>query len=122
MSKRTPAISVLTANRLHDGIVVFLDAEGAWVEGIDAAAVARSPQQAEALQACGAGDAAANLVVEPYLAEVRERTALSFPGASSGMGLLADLGIAAELTGKKRGRVFAYSRYLEILSEGTEPL
>jgi hypothetical protein len=72
MSKRTPAISVLTANRLHDGIVVFLDAEGAWVQGIDGAAVARSPDEAEALQAQGARDAAANLVVEPYLAEVRE--------------------------------------------------
>jgi hypothetical protein len=72
MSKRTPAISVLTANRLHDGIVVFLAAGGAWVEGIAAAAVARSPEEAQELQAEGARDAARNLVVEPYLAEVRE--------------------------------------------------
>jgi hypothetical protein len=72
MSKRAPVISVLTANRLQDGIVVFLGAEGAWEEGIDAAAVARSPEEAQALEAQGARDAAANLVVEPYLAEVRE--------------------------------------------------
>jgi hypothetical protein len=26
------------------------------------------------------------------------------------------------VSGKQRGRVYAYSRYLEILSEGTEPL
>jgi Protein of unknown function (DUF2849) len=72
MSKRAPAISVLTANRLQDGIVVFLGAEGAWEESIDGAAVARSPEQAQALEAQGVRDAAANLVVEPYLAEVRE--------------------------------------------------
>jgi hypothetical protein len=72
MSKRTPDISVLTANRLHDGIVVFLAADGAWVERIDGAAVARSPEEAQALEARGARDFAGNLVVEPYLAEVRE--------------------------------------------------
>jgi len=72
MSKRTPSISVLTANRLHDGIVVFLGAEGDWVEDIEGALVARSPEEAQELQAQGACDAASNLVVEPYLAEVRE--------------------------------------------------
>jgi hypothetical protein len=34
--------------------------------------------------------------------------------------LLFELGIARELTGKRRKRVFAYDRYLAILSEGTE--
>lgn len=72
MSKRAPSISVLTANRLHDGIVVFLDAAGAWVESIEGASVARSPEAAQALEALGVRDAAANLVVEPYLVEVRE--------------------------------------------------
>ena len=32
------------------------------------------------------------------------------------------LGIVREITGRKRGRVFAYTRYLDILGEGTEPL
>jgi hypothetical protein len=72
MSKRAPSISVLTANRLHDGVVVFLGAAAAWVESIEGASVARSPEAAQALEAQGARDAAANLVVEPYLAEVRE--------------------------------------------------
>jgi Fic family protein len=48
-----------------------------------------------------------------------ERTGLSFPGASDGMRLLAELGIVRELTGKKRNRVYAYDRYLAILAEGT---
>jgi hypothetical protein len=32
------------------------------------------------------------------------------------------LGIAKELTGFKRNRVFAYAPYVALLSEGTEPL
>lgn len=32
-----------------------------------------------------------------------------------------ELGHARELTGFRRNRVFAYDRYLAILSEGTEP-
>jgi hypothetical protein len=31
-------------------------------------------------------------------------------------------GIREEVTGRKRGRVFSYRRYLAILSEGTDPL
>jgi len=48
------------------------------------------------------------------------RSGLSFPAAASAMELLVELGIARELTGKRRNRVFAYDRYLAILSEGTE--
>lgn len=44
------------------------------------------------------------------------------PCAAAGMGALAELGIAKELTGRKRDRVFAYDRYLAVLQEGTEPL
>lgn len=54
------------------------------------------------------------------LPAVCEATGLSFPAASSAMDLLAGLGIARELTGKRRNRLFAYDRYLAILSEGTE--
>jgi sulfite reductase (NADPH) hemoprotein beta-component len=71
MSKN-PEISVLTANRLGDGIVVFLDFEGAWSEDIALAVVARDPDEARALEDRGAYDSARNLVVEPYLVEVRE--------------------------------------------------
>jgi hypothetical protein len=71
MSK-TPQVSVLTANRLGDGIVVFLDFEGAWSESFAEAVVARSPDEVKALEDRGTYDAAHNLVVEPYLVEVRE--------------------------------------------------
>jgi Fic family protein len=49
-----------------------------------------------------------------------EATGLSFPAVSSGMNLLVEVGIARELTGKRRNRLFAYDRYLAILNEGTE--
>jgi hypothetical protein len=71
MSK-APSIFILTANRLGDGIVVFLDFEGAWSGSLDEAIVARSPDEVKALEDRGTYDAAHNLVVEPYLVEVRE--------------------------------------------------
>jgi Fic family protein len=51
--------------------------------------------------------------------EVCTRTGLSFPAAASAMERLVELGIARELTGKRRNRVFAYDRYVAILNEGT---
>ncbi|HGY90473.1 MAG TPA: Fic family protein [Planctomycetes bacterium] len=49
-----------------------------------------------------------------------EHTGLSFPAASSAMKVLVELGIARELTGKRRNRLFAYDRYFALLNEGTE--
>lgn len=54
------------------------------------------------------------------LPAICERTGLSFPAASSAMDLLVNLGIARELTGKRRNRLFVYDRYMAILNEGTE--
>ena len=54
------------------------------------------------------------------LSEVRNRTTLSFPAASSAMERLVEHGIAREITGKRRGRVFVYDGYLSILNEGLE--
>ena len=56
------------------------------------------------------------------LPEVRRRTGLSYPGASSGMDTLVGMGIAREFTDRRRNRLFVYDAYLSILSEGTEPL
>ena len=49
-------------------------------------------------------------------------TGLSAPTVNSALADLAALGIVSETTGRKRNRVFAYTRYLAILGEGTEPL
>ena len=49
-------------------------------------------------------------------------TGLSFPGAAAGMQRLVDLDIAMEITGGRRDRLFVHTDYLQVLSEGTEPL
>ena len=54
------------------------------------------------------------------LAEVCNRSGLSFPAAASAMQVLAGQGIVRELTGRPRNRLFCYDRYLSILAEGTE--
>lgn len=45
---------------------------------------------------------------------------LTFPTASSAVDVLVSLGIAREMTGRRRNRIFIYDGYLDILNEGTE--
>ncbi|MDE0428206.1 MAG: Fic family protein [Caldilineaceae bacterium] len=54
------------------------------------------------------------------LSEVCKRTTLAFPTATRAMELLVEKGIAREITGKRRDRLFVYDKYLAILDEGTE--
>ncbi len=42
------------------------------------------------------------------------------PTASKAVNVLVDEGILAETSGRKRDRLFAYRRYLELLGSGTE--
>jgi Fic family protein len=52
------------------------------------------------------------------MTKICRTTGLSFPAASSAMDLLIGSGIARELTGKRRNRLFVYEKYLSILNEG----
>ncbi len=54
------------------------------------------------------------------LPAARRDTKLSFQTAASAIELLVTHGIAREITGKRRNRLFVYDRYLSILNEGTE--
>ncbi len=54
--------------------------------------------------------------------DIAARASVSFPTAARAVDLLIGAGIARELTGGRRNRVFAYDRYLAMLNEGTEPL
>jgi len=74
--------------------------------------------------------AASALRVHQYL---QSKPILSVPVAAKDLGLsaptvrksvehLVELGITREATGKKRGKLFVYDGYLNILNEGTEPL
>ncbi|RKH08260.1 Fic family protein [Corallococcus sp. CA053C] len=64
------------------------------------------------------------LQTQPYLTsnQLVERTGLTAPTVNAALADLERLGIVEEVTGRKRGRVFAYRGYLAILNEGTTPL
>jgi len=51
-----------------------------------------------------------------------KQTGLTPPTVNAALANLARLGIVDEVTGRKRGRVFGYRAYLDILNEGTAPL
>ena len=64
---------------------------------------------------------------------LQSKPILSVPVAAKALGMTAPtvrssvehleaLNIVREVTGKKRGKVFAYRKYLDILQQGTEPL
>ena len=54
------------------------------------------------------------------LRQAADHAGLSYTAAAAGMRVLADLGVAEELTGRQRGRLFGYREYIAILNEGTE--
>lgn len=64
-------MQVLTANRLSDGIVVFLGAGNVWCERIEDARVLATGDAAAAALEKGVADAAARIVVDPYLIDVK---------------------------------------------------
>jgi len=47
---------------------------------------------------------------------------LSLPTVSKSLNRLIEIGVVREVTGKRRNRVFAYRKYLDVLDRGTEPL
>jgi hypothetical protein len=65
--------SVVTANRLIDGIVVYLAKDGGWTEEIGRARVAETEDQVKALEETAAKDVAARKVVAVYPMDVAVR-------------------------------------------------
>jgi Fic family protein len=86
------------------------------------ALVKRDEARIAALGAGGTGLARiyASLRARPVanMAELCTRAGVTFPTASKAIDQLITLGIACEITGKKRARVFAYDGYLAVLNEG----
>ena len=48
-------------------------------------------------------------------------TSLTAPTVGAALRTLERLGIARELTGKRRNRLYGYQQYVSLLAEGTEP-
>ena len=84
-------------------------------------------QDSRRIQAAGRGAANALRVLNALrshpvssLKLLHTETGMSFPTAGKVMQTLIQLGIARELTGQRRNRVFVYDGYLNILNEGSE--
>ena len=63
-------LSVASANRLADGVVVFLDDAGQWTTRLDRAAVSRDKRSAEILLERARAEAFS--VIDPFLVAVTE--------------------------------------------------
>ena len=63
-----------------------------------------------------------SLVERPVggIRHLARRTGLSAPTVANALRLLEELHIVREITGRQRGKVFTYERYLAVLREGTE--
>ena len=107
----------------------------AWVEffldGVEQTATAavqtarRLVDLFQQVQAGGRGAANVHRVLESLrrrplcsLRQIDLHAGISFPTASKAMLALVEMGIARELTGQRRNRVFVYDAYLNILNEG----
>ncbi|HZP09343.1 DUF2849 domain-containing protein [Methyloceanibacter sp.] len=63
-------LSVVTANRLVDGIVVYLASDGSWTEDLSSARIASTEEETKALEEQAAKDVKARKVVAVYPMEV----------------------------------------------------
>jgi hypothetical protein len=61
---------VLTANRLSDGVVVYLTGSGTWSEWIEDSRIARDAAASTALLACGLDASDGQVADAPYLIDV----------------------------------------------------
>jgi hypothetical protein len=93
---------MITANRLPDGLVVFLDAQAGWTEDFHRAAILEDAATKAKALADAAAAVEANLVVDPYPIELELRAGHLAPKAlrerirATGPTVRTDLGKQAE--------------------------
>ena len=93
---------IITANRLIDGIVLFQDAAGGWVEDFARAAIHPDAEATKAALALAKEDEARDLIVEPYAVVVESRNGHYIPKAlrelirASGPTIHPDMGKQAQ--------------------------
>lgn len=69
------SLQVVTANRLEDGLVVFLTSDGSWSENINDARTAQDKEAANALLAEASAPELDTVIVGPYLIDVEQQGA-----------------------------------------------
>lgn len=62
------------------------------------------------------------MIEKPILSpkKIQKKTQLAYGTVNTGLQELEKLGIIKEITGKKRHRLYAYSKYIDIIKQGTE--
>ena len=101
-SNKMAQVQAVTANRLIDGVVVYLTAKGAWSEKLADAAIAEGKEAAEALLAKANPALEQQELVEPYLFEIAEEDGTLVPASvrerirMAGPTVRLDLGKQAE--------------------------
>jgi Fic family protein len=83
---------------------------------------ASTPMRGARSQLAQRDDTPQQPVFQSFLNQLGQLSGLGFPTASKAIETLVKLGIAREVSGARRNRLFAYDAYLAILREGTEPL
>lgn len=63
---------VISANRLNDGLVVYLTGSGDWSERIDDARIVEGDEDNAAAMAVASEAAARQIVVDPYAIDIEE--------------------------------------------------
>jgi Protein of unknown function (DUF2849) len=93
---------MVTANRLSDGLVVFLTAEGGWSEDFHLGAILSDEAAKASALETSAKSAAANTIVDPYWIDLERRGGHFVPKAlreairASGPTMRRDLGKQAQ--------------------------
>ncbi len=105
MAKKVSGPQIITANRLHDGLVVFLAGGGEWIRTPERARVAHDANQANALQDEAALAARANLIVDPYLIEVSQEDKIPVPVAHRERMRISGPSVSTSLNGQANGAV-----------------
>ena len=97
---------IVTANRLNDGLVIYLGPDESWVERIEAAEIANGKDEAAALLARAEAPAHGTRVVGPYLMAVEFDAGTPRPASNReiiralGPTVRTDLGYQAEPRGR----------------------
>jgi hypothetical protein len=72
LSQGISMLRVMSANRLTDGIIVYLGPQGEWLSHIGAASRLTSEEACEAAMAKARAAVAANLILDPLIVDVTE--------------------------------------------------
>lgn len=78
-SKSTASLRLVTANRLTDGVVVFLGPDGQWTASIAESAAVATGEEADHLLAVARDSALRAEIVEPYIIEAERQDGVPVP-------------------------------------------